>query len=80
MKIMTLKDKVILGFYDDIDEANELKTACCFESDDEEGYDEAIRRAIELAKEDGLWEEIKYLSPEDQLIEIQTQYPELFEY
>lgn len=50
MKIMTLKDKVILGFYDDIDESNELKTACCFESDDEERYDEAIRRAIELAK------------------------------
>ena len=71
---MTLKDKVILGFYDDIDEANELRTTCCFESDDE-----AIRRVIELAKEDGLWEEIKYLSPEDQLIEIQTQYPELFE-
>ena len=36
---MTLKDKVILGFYDDIDEANELKTACCFESDDEEKYE-----------------------------------------
>ena len=76
---MTLKDKVILGFYDDIDEANELKITCCFESDDEERYDEVIRRVIELAKEDGLWEEIKYLSPEDQLIEIQTQYPELFE-
>lgn len=79
MKTMTLKDKVILGFYDDIDEANELRTVCCFESDDEERYDEAIRQAIELAKEDGLWEEIKYLGPEDQLIEIQTQYPELFE-
>lgn len=79
MKTMTLKDKVILGFYDDIDEANELKTTCCFASDDEERYDEVIRRVIELAKEDGLWEEIKYLSPEDQLIEIQTQYPELFE-
>ena len=61
------------------DAKNRIIDLHCFESDDEERYDEAIRQEIELAKEDGLWEEIKYLGPEDQLIEIQTQYPELFE-
>ena len=49
-----------------------------FEAIDEKYYDEAIREAIEQAKEDGYWNEIKSLSPEDQLIELETQHSELF--
>ena len=38
---------------------------CQFEAIDEKYYDEAIREAIEQAKEDGYWNEIKSMSPED---------------
>ena len=50
MKIMTLKDKVILGFYDDIDEANELRTVCCFESDDEERYEMGYEPSAQIRR------------------------------
>ena len=79
METMTLKDKVILGFYDDVDETEEIKMACRFEAIDEKYYDEAIREAIEQAQEDGYWNEIKSMNPEDQLIELETQYSELFD-
>ena len=52
---------------------------CQFEAIDEKYYDEAIREAIEQAKEDGYWNEIKSMSPEDQLVELETQYSELFD-
>ena len=79
METMTLKDKAILGFYDDVDETEEIKMTCQFEAIDEKYYDEAIREAIEKANEDGYWNEIKSMSPEDQLVELETQYSELFD-
>lgn len=75
IKDLSLAEKDILGFYDDVDQELNM----IVERIDADCQD-AIKRAIELAKDEGVWEElIANNDPEDILIELQTMYPECFE-
>lgn len=77
---MSVMEMDLLGFFDGENNARDLANKCSIDPYDMLEYEEAINKAIEQAKEDGIWNEIKDNNdPENCLIELETTYPELFE-
>ena len=77
---MSVMEMDILGFLDGETSARDLASKCSIDPCDMSEYEEAINKAMELAKEEGIWDESQDNNdPENCLIELETTYPELFE-
>lgn len=77
----TLKDMLIMGYFDDDDEEPEgVYEIRELEEAQDEAYWACVKAAMDCAQEDGILEEIlRNYGPKDVLIVLEDEYPGCFE-